>query len=91
MTDTNLTRTADRVPRDGPPMPPSTPDNPFPTPWPGGPTYDEYHLLGEVVTRFELQGQLPPESVPKDIEGALNACRSLLRSLGLHPRSAVAA
>lgn len=61
---------------------------PIPPPWPPyGPCYDPYHLLGEIVARFELQGQLPPETTPKDIEGALNACRSLLASLGIEPVS----
>lgn len=87
MTNTKSIRTAD-APPDGPKMPQPTRDNPFPAPWPGAPTYDEFHLLGEVVARFELQGQLPPESVPKDIEGAVAACRQLLRSLGLRPVAA---
>lgn len=26
------------------PMPAPTPDNPFPTPWPGGPTYSAFDL-----------------------------------------------
>jgi hypothetical protein len=68
------------------------PDNPpgYPPTWP---RYDPYHLLGEVVARLELQGQLPPESVPKDIEAAVEACRTLLVALGMLPVlvSAVAA
>jgi hypothetical protein len=70
---------------------PGSPNPPgYPPTWP---RYDPYHLLGEVVARFELQGQLPPESVPKDIEAAVEACRALIRALGMRPVlvSAVAA
>lgn len=59
-------------------------------PAPSGPvnqrqTYDPIHLLGEIVVRFEHQGQLPHESVPKDIDGAIRACRRLLVALGIKP------
>ena len=47
--------------------------------------YDPFTLLGWIVARFEQDGQLPAESVPKDIEGAVAACRQLLTSLGMRP------
>lgn len=43
----NGTSTAEVDPR----MPQPTPDNPFPTPWPTGPTYSALDLMGPAFFR----------------------------------------
>src|SRR4051794_39141397 len=69
---------------DGPQMPQPTPDNPFPTPFPTGPTYSALDLLGEVYLGLWGAGKIPPGPMP-DPEAAQRACAVLLRAFGVTP------
>ncbi|MFG1659012.1 hypothetical protein ACGFIY_21020 [Micromonospora chersina] len=68
------------------PMPPQTPGNPFPTPWPGGPTYSALDLMGEVYLGLWSAGKIPAGPM-RDPEGAQRACVDLLRAFGVTPTS----
>lgn len=88
MTTTKSIRTAD-APPDGPKMPQPTRDNPFPSPFPNGPTYSALDLMGEVYFGLWGAGKIPPGPM-LDPEAAQRACADLLRAFGVTPSDGAA-